>query len=164
MKVVFVTGNICSGKSTCLKALKDKYPNVNILSIDDIRLEMKVDNWVTEAEAWQKMYERVCDLKHENKKSVFVESSGTGKNFTGFYQAVKKDGFDTLIIKVDTRPDVCLERFKMRPAKGLFFEAKYNIKDSINRAFIILMGAVCDIIVNGNKSEEVMAKEFLMKI
>jgi predicted kinase len=149
-QLILLIGNLAAGKTLALETVKPFLSaDVFCFSIDDYRHKYQAHTPELEAAAWNAMFEDIlkCDV-------AIVETSGTSRYLnllTGYLVA------DTKTIKIDTPPQICLQRFNKRrgtayvkPPLPFFKEPINAIKDICS----LLMFSDADVVIDGGRDEK----------
>ena len=104
-QLVYIFGNIGSGKSTLIKHLKPDLESFTVFQKDILR-----DG--TMAKEHSIKVELIRTLQTKNK--IVLESTGGGKFEPIIQREIRKQGFKVFSILVDCKPFECIKRFKNR--------------------------------------------------
>lgn len=130
-KVIILTGNIASGKSTAHKIIQ-QITGFELICIDRVRVELYkqgLSGFELERAAEKQCLEMIGD------GSYIYESTGT----TQFYKRMIREGFckhDKTYIHLNTDPDLCEYRFRVRKEDHFQVAPPYNgmsVKQSIRK-------------------------------
>lgn len=158
--MIFVVGNICAGKTTCLNELLRHKAGLEVYSIDDLRIRFGIVDWAGDAECWRWVGDQI--IGSTTNKTKFVECSGTGRGFGQLLSKMKASGrFEIKVVKIKVSQKIARERFFSRPKKGIFLENKLNINESIDNINGRLLGLNSDFEIDGNREVGDVVKDFL---
>lgn len=116
---LFVVGNISSGKSFLIEKLKNKFPNYDVLKIDDYRKAHCNGSLKSEKNIWDDFPKEIS--KHDD---AIIELTGFGKVSENIVNILDNNSF--LVIKVNTDVETCLERNKIKDFNKIPYPKEFN--------------------------------------
>lgn len=109
--IIFIVGNIASGKTTTCLELKKLMPNYEYISIDDFRRSFNTGKNI----AGEEMAQRLFIAKMKNQGYLIIETTGTGRHWLKYLEAVSGN---TLVVRLDCHADICNVRSQNRTANN----------------------------------------------
>lgn len=154
--LINIVGNICSGKSTLVRGLKEKLPTANFYSIDEYQFKYKSSNATDNRAVWLKFIEDIS-------KSDFaiVESTGASSSFNKLNFVFEKLNGVVFIVKISCKKEICHQRFIKRGSNNLQIATKFRIEDSLNHIENILEDTHFDFELDGEKPIEAVLEDFM---
>lgn len=110
--IIFIIGNMSSGKSTVSKELKKRLNKFKILSLDDYRRKLNKNCTISGDEKAQ--LKLVNDISSQD--NIIVDSTGTGKWYKYYLNAASNKKIK--VIKLKANVNLCTKRHKERLKNG----------------------------------------------
>ncbi len=124
--IIFVFGNINSGKTTLIREIEDNFPDYPVLSIDEYRIKYG-DNSIEREEVAVSNF--INDIFSNDK--CIVEFTGRGNIADRIIERLS--GEQCLILKLDTDEDICISRIEEKDFNAIPYPfKKLDIADTIN--------------------------------
>lgn len=110
--IIFIVGNIASGKTTTCLELVKIMPDHLYISIDDFRRELNK----SKSAGGENLAQIRFIQQIRCRKNLIVETTGTGRHWQNYIAAAKR--WDYLIVRLNCLSETCLQRSQQRSANG----------------------------------------------
>lgn len=158
-KVNILVGLKGSGKTYIGKLLQDKL-NIPFLRVEDICLRInagrEINNKAYISEAFEQI-EAEIRKKLASSDQITIESTASASQFDNMVLSLRKD-FIVKLVKIDTDPNLCLQRVKTRDLKNHIPVSDEQIIE-INKVSAMRTFDFDLIIENNNKTDKELIEE-----
>jgi shikimate kinase len=158
-KVNILVGLKGSGKTYIGKLLQDKL-NIPFLRVEDICLRInagrEINNKAYISEAFEQI-EAEIRKKLASSNQITIESTASASQFDNMVLSLRKD-FIVKLVKIDTDPNLCLQRVKTRDLKNHIPVSDEQIIE-INKVSAMRTFDFDLIIENNNKTDKELIEE-----
>jgi shikimate kinase len=158
-KINILVGLKGSGKTYIGKLLQDKL-NIPFLRVEDICLRInagrEINNKAYISEAFEQI-EAEIRKKLASSNQITIESTASASQFDNMVLSLRKD-FIVKLVKIDTDPNLCLQRVKTRDLKNHIPVSDEQIIE-INKVSAMRTFDFDLIIENNNKTDKELIEE-----
>ncbi|MGD0712530.1 MAG: AAA family ATPase [Bacteroidales bacterium] len=158
-KINILVGLKGSGKTYIGKLLQDKL-NIPFLRVEDICLRInagrEINNKAYISEAFEQI-EAEIRKKLASSDQITIESTASASQFDNMVLSLRKD-FIVKLVKIDTDPNLCLQRVKTRDLKNHIPVSDEQIIE-INKVSAMRTFDFDLIIENNNKTDKELIEE-----